>query len=979
MTVYTNINRNNKSPKKQLSSKTVGIILLAMAAVCYLALITSFIGFLKYFLLGLFGLFAYPIFLAMFVVGNALYKEKKYSFSFRYVVYLAMALLSFVGILHIFFSTASLNTFGSFIADTYNAQVSIGGIFFGIITFPFLKLLGTVGAVVFYLIVLIVSAFLIYDYLIAYNSGSLKQKKQRKELKSFVKSFSNINETERTNEVVVDNRGVFNNNLNQNITSRQQETTPTKQEIRERRLYQVDSEKYFKSLFANVSGKPILEGQKETINTDAYDPYAGVKRKSKEQLEKEARNRAFLRATYNNKDSVQVSNDDSVEEGVSTTFTTKSLNNRINNRLNGINVEPIVNSEADFDDDIFNFDGLDTNIESVLEENKTEETFDFDREPITPSNDRIDSDFLPEIDINEEPKNVVNNRFTNRFGNKDIHSINTIENKNSIGIEHEDIEVVPEIDNSLNNRLNNRLNGQNNGINSINNTNNSAPSFVTPKPVEQAPIITKQAVSNAPYIKPPMNLLSTISTRIENYGDEYNQKSQILERTLNEFKVPAKVVNVVRGPAVTRYEIKMPTGISVKKVLQHSEDIAMALASNGDIRIEAPIPGKSLVGIEVPNRDIATVALREVLQSKPFYKAKSPLTFGLGKDIAGQMQVCDLARMPHLLVAGATGSGKSVCLNSLIISMLYKASPEDLRLILIDPKRVEFYVYNELPHLMLPNVITETDKAIKALDWSIEEMEKRFKLFQGARVKNLAEYNAREEILNKTEAKLPILVIIIDELADLMINNKREVEDKIMKLAAKARAAGIHLVLATQRPSVDVITGTIKANLPSRIAFSVTSGPDSKTILDGGGAEKLLGKGDMLYNPIDFSNPKRVQGAFVTNNEVKDIVDFVKKNNQSVYDDSIRKAIMEEPKRNSNLPHVDGGFDSIMPEALKLVIATGGASISMIQRRFSVGYARAARIIDQMELAKFISPSDGSKARSVYITLEKYKELFGEE
>lgn len=500
------------------------------------------------------------------------------------------------------------------------------------------------------------------------------------------------------------------------------------------------------------------------------------------------------------------------------------------------------------------------------------------------------------------------------------------------------------------------------------------------KPLDQ-PKENKKIYKKPPaYTRPPLDILKTESVDLSTLNEDVVGKRIQLENALDMFHIPAKVIGVVVGPSVTRYELEMPPGISVKKILAHSDDIALALAAKGDIRIEAPIPGKSAVGIEVPNESIATVSMREILESPEFINAKSPLTLALGKDISGSVKVCNLQKMPHLIVAGATNSGKSVCLNAIIISLIYKTSPEDVKLILVDPKRVEFSMYNQIPHLLIPNVITESDKAINAFTWAVNEMERRYNIFSDDRVRNLDEYNMLDGVKTGEKEKLPFIVIIVDEMADLMMTAKKEAEEKIMRLAQKARAAGIHLILATQRPSVDVITGTIKANFPSRIAFSVTSFQDSRTILDQGGAEKLLGKGDMLYAPCDAAEPRRIQGCFVSGKEVEDIVDFVKQNNEVDFDSQIEMD-MNTPANKSNSTaegagHEDG-FDSLMPEALKLVIENGQASISLIQRRLIVGYPRAARIIDQMERANFISGSDGSKPRTVYITMEKYEELFG--
>ena len=485
------------------------------------------------------------------------------------------------------------------------------------------------------------------------------------------------------------------------------------------------------------------------------------------------------------------------------------------------------------------------------------------------------------------------------------------------------------------------------------------------------------------YVKPPIDLLQDYTNANSEENTQHN--IEVLEQVLDQFGIPARVIAVRRGAAFTRYELNPPPGISVRKIHAHASDIALALAAKGDIRIETPIKGKSAVGIEVPNENVDTVGLKKIIASEEFNKQKSPLSFALGEDVDGKVYTCNLAKMPHLLVAGSTGSGKSVCLNTLLVSLIYRTSPEDLRIILVDPKRVEFGIYNQLPHLLLPKAITEPKKALNAFDWLINEMERRFMVFQDCYVKNIGEYNMQAEVQNKTLPKMPYIVLIVDELADLVVTtNKKELEEKIIRLTQKARAAGIHLILATQRPSVDIITGTIKINLPARIAFAVSQFVDSKTILDQGGAEKLLGRGDMLYSPSD-GEPTRVQGAFVDTPEVKRVVDFVKDNNKAFFDDKIARII------NSDGGPSGGGvgnqatvgasngeeFDSLMPDALKLVIENGQASISMLQRRFSIGFSRAARIIDQMELAKFISSSDGSKPRNVFITMDDYNKIYG--
>lgn len=484
------------------------------------------------------------------------------------------------------------------------------------------------------------------------------------------------------------------------------------------------------------------------------------------------------------------------------------------------------------------------------------------------------------------------------------------------------------------------------------------------------------------YVRPSINLLDTYVNEEDQTNHEKN--IEVLERALDEFRIPAKVEAVRRGCAVTRYELHMPAGIPVRKIHAHASDIALALAAKGEVRIETPIKGKSAVGIEVPNAKIDKVGLKDIIASKEFSENKNPLNFALGKNVDGEVYCCNLAKMPHLLVAGSTGSGKSVCLNTLLISLIYKTSPEDLRLILVDPKLVEFAMFNNLPHLLLPKSITEPKKALNAFDWLINEMERRYLLFQDCYVKDIIEYNAQPDVVSKKWQKLPYIVLIVDELADLvMTTNKKELEEKVARLTQKARAAGIHLILATQRPSVDIITGVIKANLPARIAFAVTNYVDSKTILDQGGAEKLLGKGDMLYLPSDAAEPSRIQGAFVDTQEIKRVLDFVKENNKAVYDERIANAIYSDGGSSGGGGGANVGavredeFDELMPDALRMVIENGQASISMLQRRFSIGFARAARIIDQMERAKFISNSDGSKPRNVFITMDDYNQIYG--
>ena len=470
------------------------------------------------------------------------------------------------------------------------------------------------------------------------------------------------------------------------------------------------------------------------------------------------------------------------------------------------------------------------------------------------------------------------------------------------------------------------------------------------------------------YIFPPIELLKentdtpSLSSRafiLEN--------SRKLEETLKSFGVEAKVVEVCKGPTVTRYELSPGVGVKVSKISGLVDDLALNLAAAG-IRIEAPVPGKSVVGIEIPNKEPKAVLLREVIDDEAFWAHPSKIAFAIGKDIAGNPVIADIARMPHLLIAGATGAGKSVCINTLVASIIYKSSPQEVKLIMIDPKVVELSVYNGIPHLLIP-VVTDPKKASGALSWAVREMDLRYNLFAETMTRDLRGYN--EAIVARGEMALPQIVIIIDELADLMMTCGKEVEESICRLAQKARAAGIHLIIATQRPSVDVITGLIKANVPSRLAFAVSSGTDSRTILDMVGAEKLLGKGDMLFSPVGLSKPQRIQGSFISDKEVENIVNFIKRDGEEEYDNEMIEEITSSAREDSEAVEGDDEFTS---DAIDFVVSKEKASVSMLQRRFRIGYNRAARLMEELEQKGIVGPEEGSKPRKVLLTYYQWQE-----
>lgn len=499
-----------------------------------------------------------------------------------------------------------------------------------------------------------------------------------------------------------------------------------------------------------------------------------------------------------------------------------------------------------------------------------------------------------------------------------------------------------------------------------------------------AEIAENEAVEKPIYCFPPLDLLHTSSGSVSDGTNEMRENTRRLNETLASFKIEARIINVTRGPSVTRYEVELEKGVRLNKLTTVADDIALSLGASG-VRIAA-VPGKiSVVGIEVPNRTVTTVSLRDVIGSNEFNKAKSKSSFAVGKDIGGSCIVGNIAKLPHMLIAGTTGSGKSVCMNSIIISLLYKASPDDVKLIMVDPKMVELGIYNGIPHLLIP-VVTDPKKAAGSLQWAVTEMMRRYKAMSDAGVRDLESYNSIVEA-EEEGSKLPQVVVIIDELADLMLVAAKEVEESICRIAQMGRAAGIHLIIATQRPSADVITGLMKANIPSRIAFSVASAMESRIILDTQGAEKLVGRGDMLFAPIGNGKPLRVQGCFVSDSEVEAVANYVKDNYITSYDQTVMEEIEKKAQQTGNSKsatvsdpdpssdELEG--DEMLPAAVDVILETGQASVSMLQRRLKLGYARAARIVDEMEEKGIVGPFQGSKPRAILITKEQWAAMKG--
>lgn len=930
MAVYK-LNSKNKKEKNQNTKKIVGFSLIGAASLIFLFL-TGIVEPLQTFLLGIFGVFGFPLCIVLFVVGLALVNNRRYVMSVKYTVCLCLTIFFALCILQLAIVGNNVATvdgesvrmsFWDYLAKNYLDKWTAGGFLIGIFTTIFLYIANIYGAYIIFSLAFILCLALLLD--------SLKfLKKQKEESEPVSVQIKDKKKKEKSEEVeILDAPPQPKTNIVLNGNLQEEQEKEQQKPLSARQILGLDKKRDKAYEFEN---KPVSVQKKEPEKPKSLKEYI----LTPPQIDIDEYFKDVRKQDVPTKDEIQsninsLKNDEVEPSEVYHEDEFKPDNNPIIRRtLPEVKSEELV-EEAD---DI---------LKSAIEEEKTEN---------------------PDIyeNIEKEKENNVINRLPerNNSGSFERQSFDRSFDRHENLTTQEDIDARRDF-----NRDFDRISARNGMLSR-----------------EQMPIEPEQEPEEKEpyeYEKPPIDFITTQSVDLSTLNEDVATKRVLLENTLETFGVPAKVQGVVVGPAVTRYELEMPQGISVSKIKNRADDIALSLAAEGSIRIEAPVPGKSVVGIEVPNKSIATVSLKDVLISREFTQSPSPLTFALGKDITGNTICCNMQKLTHLLVAGSTGSGKSVCLNSIILSIIYKASPEDVKIILIDPKRVEFSSYEALPHLIMPKIVCETQKAINTLAWAVSEMERRFEVLGVARVKNIDEFNQTPDVLSGKVEKMPFIVIIVDELADLMMTGKKEVEEKVCRLAQKSRAAGIHLILATQRPSVDVITGLIKSNFPSRIAFAVTSAVDSMTILDRVGAEKLLGKGDMLYYPVGAQEPKRVQGCFITTNEINKIVDYTRDNNKPIFDKEI-----EEQINNPNKGNNGGGagynneMDPLLPQALKASIDCGQASATMIRRKFAIGYPRAARIIDQMEAAGYISSADGVKGRTVYTTEEEFKELFGD-
>ena len=924
---------NNNATKQQKTRNAIGISFLVIFASLIFVVAFGFMPVLNSIFIGTFGYFFYVICLAFIAWGILLLKDVDLFLEKQDIIFIAIDVAVFVCILQLATSVSFINdTFGNYLGQTYASQATAGWVLVGVLVYPVQALTHVVATFVLLGVLFVALLTVIIDKLHAnkqFKKLNFNQKAESKKetvLKQQNQTTTKQDTTSKTNLHLVDEDVI----IADEDFEQEEKQEQTQEELSQAKiilgLSEKDKEKSKNILQASNSAE-----NKKSLTRDAM--FANLSSKdaeSKTEVVKEVSN----------------------QEGrprkiVHSEFGVKQKANETTEKVQKLS-----------DKDRKNLEFLRSSLGGDLK--KRQETKEQPNEQ-TQNLNKQEQSFEPDTD--ELLRQVQDDWKPNHN-----HAQPVNRNRPNLVVEEDEIK-----DESIFNVKQEKLQDVAKEANTY-----QKQDFVKVKPKQENQ--TKIVKHYEPYVAPSVDLLETYLPNQSQTEEDYTQKAEMLEQTLGSFKIPATVVNVTKGPSFTRFKLQMPTGIPVKRVMAYTDDIAMILESQGAVRVEIPIPGENAFGVEVPNEVIDTVGLKDILQAYSFTGSKSLLTFALGKDITGEGKVARLDKMPHLLVAGATGSGKSVCLNALIISLIYKASPQDLRMLLIDPKRVEFTLYNGLPHLLIPDVITDPEKAIQSLAWTIDEMERRFDKFAKYRVRNVDEFNNLSEVKTGMEEKIPYLVIIVDELNDLMVMNKKDMEEKIIRIAQKSRAAGIHLVLATQRPSVNVVTGTIKANLPSRIAFAVTSFTDSKTILDQAGAEKLLGKGDMLYSPNDMPDSIRLQGAFISNEEVARVVNFIKDNNPGDFDVEIEDAMFNNKQISMDIGSGNvNEFDPFLKDAVRNFIKTGSASISRLQRMFGIGFPRAAKIVDQIENLGFISAKDNKNNRTIFITQQEFEEKFGED
>lgn len=901
---------------------------------------------------GVFGVAWYAYLVLGMLFGFANILELRYVYSKKFTVCVFFLMFALISILHVIFThSAMVNyegfaNFNDYINYCYSMAdgITVGGVVFGAVTYFFKTIFGIVGVYAVFVMMLAIFSGIVLDSLIYGTSKGKKrqvldlasEQNQAQNTTQTQASFVNINQGRMQTEQGEDddfaddntefvnqnfNTTNFNFNTDDDFDSSASVTSTNRQTARDRLFPERDFTNYnSRQPQQNQSARDILFGQRDIPDVT---------------MANDSQRDRWMRNTGRE---LNQEPDVSVDDDINDIFGNTSLEDNDNASSDlytrGFGVRPVINS-MDEDD----------------QEEVSNSRFGNVRNSRISRMEQDNNDFL---NRRTPDRNVTASR--GLFGNSGF---------GKLGEDTEDVAKPQEIDFTDN----------------------------APKPATRstAKVQGKQiGIKSVRYNSIPLSTFKVYKEANADYSEEYRRKSAALEKVMNDFRIGARVINVVRGPKVTRYELTLPDGVSVNKVLSIETDIAIALEAKSKIRIEPHIPGKKAFGIELANDNPSTVGMRELLESPEFTNTTHPLPIAIGKDIDGAVIIKSLPKMIHLLVAGSSGSGKSVFIHSLMMSILYKYSPDEVRFIMIDPKRVEFTMYKNLPHLMLPDVVSDHDKALNSIKWAVQEMEKRYVLLQTTECQNIEQYNKLPEVTSGKETKMPYLIIVVDELAELMGGAlKKDFEAGIQRITQLGRAAGIHMVVATQRPSVDVVTGTIKNNMPTRVAFSLASFADSKTVLDEGGAENLLGQGDMLFAPQDMNNKVRLQAAFCSNDEIRAALKYVKENNEAHYDEEIIKEIYAEKKEeptegtdalgNGGASPADNSMDDLMKPVVKYARSIGKISSSMLQRKFRIGFNRAARIVFELEELGFVGPQVGAKPRDFIMSDEQFAELFGED
>ena len=911
----------------------IGLVLIVVSALLFILTIIPNFAVTKFFL-GVFGIAWYGYLAFVLLLGSAFAMKRKYAYTAKFTTLLCVAIFSIVTLLHVIFSTAladmqGFDKFSEYLSSCYNATngLTVGGIVSGIFAFFIRNVFGMIG--VYCVLVMMVAIFvgIVLDNLI-YG----RAKKQQK-VDVIKQSEEHHYEEVPTGESAM---------INTSLSREEQEEN----ELEPIMFDKPEETPASKSVFSN-----------KTTTNEYINPAEPIGKSSREI----ARNTLFGNRAVPD---ITLPNDQERDEFM------RNYRSQHESEIEKENIET-----EDEQDDISNLFGSSSErTDSTAQKYQPSDAYrrNFPQRSVsmddirraTSQQDEIQEESEDDMSINREPRRI-----------------STTSDRTVVNIDH-DINLNEEQQEERPISAQRVASPRNIDLG------RSASPIQDSRPEPQKQVAKQIGMKAVRYNAIPISIFEEYSETQEDHSEEYRRKSAALEKVMNEFGIAAKVINVVRGPKVTRYEMSLPAGISTTKVTSIQNNISMALEARSMIRIEAPIPGKNAIGIELENDKATTVGMRELLESKEFVNFKDPLPIAIGKDINGAVIIKSLPKLVHALVAGSTGSGKSVFIHSVVMSILYKYSPDQVRFIMIDPKRVEFTLYNNLPHLLFPNVLVDHDKALNALKWAVAEMMRRYDTMNQNECRNIEGYNSLPDVKSGKLEKMPYIIIVVDELAELMGGSlKKDFEGNIQRIAQLGRASGIHMVVATQRPSVDVVPGTIKNNFPTRVAFALSSSADSKTILDEGGAESLLGKGDMLFAPQDSNRKIRLQAAFCTDAEIMNAVKYVKANNQATYNEDIMKEVYatkeEETADDGAGASGSAGRNNGMDEYMKLAVdyarASGTVSSSVLQRKFHIGYNRAASIVDQMIEFGWVGPPNGSKPREFKIPDEQYKELFGEE